>query len=61
MASKIKEPKVGKRCAGPNCNKTLKPIDGYGSGFEDAFCSTVCCKAYFGVETSTSSGSVGVK
>lgn len=47
----VKEPAIPKdgRCL--ICKKPLVPIKRYGAGFEDAFCSTGCCRKYFGTET----------
>jgi len=43
------------------CKKKLVPIKRYGAGFEDAFCSTVCCKLYFNVDIPTTAGFGDVK
>ncbi len=39
------------RCA--VCKKPLPAIERYGAGHEDAFCSTGCCREYFGTQTAT--------
>lgn len=53
------EPKIPKNGLCIVCKKPLVPIKRYGAGAEDAFCSTVCCKTYFGVPTTTFEEGVG--
>ncbi len=46
-----RDPPTRKRCA--TCGKPRKPKPSRYSGEQaaaDAFCSTACCKAYYGVE-----------
>jgi hypothetical protein len=36
------------RCANPDCRKVIKTITRYGDA--DAFCSTGCCRTWFGTD-----------
>ena len=44
------EPKIPKDGKCIVCGKPLVKIKQYGTGSEDAFCSTGCCRKYFGTE-----------
>ena len=48
-------------CVNDGCTNELKKIERYGAGFEDAFCSSTCCKAFFETETSIVVSGSGVR
>lgn len=45
-----KDPPVRRngKCANPGCDKERRPNVGMYHAFDDPFCSTECCRAYWG-------------